>query len=312
MSQRINILLKNLVTREVSSMNISAAMVKELRERTGSGMMECKKALAEAGGDLEAAIELMRKAGLAKADKKSGRTAAEGCLCVKVAEDGKSGAIVEVNSETDFVAKADDFLGFANGVGECLLKSGAATTDDLNNLVMADGTSVDETRRALVFKLGENINLRRFERFCTTSGLVVSYLHGSRIGVLVELEGGDASLGKDVAMHIAASKPVCIDETGVPAEIVEKEREIFLAQAETSGKPANIIEKMVEGRIQKYLGEITLVGQPFVKDPEQTVGKLLKAREARVVRFVRFEVGEGIEKVESNFAEEVMAQVRAA
>ncbi|MGI9213596.1 MAG: translation elongation factor Ts [Methylococcaceae bacterium] len=293
-------------------MNISAAMVKELRERTGSGMMECKKALAEAGGDLEAAIELMRKAGLAKADKKSGRTAAEGCLCVRVSDDNKTGAIVEVNSETDFVAKADDFIGFALGVAGCAVQVGITQLDALNACAMTDGVSVDETRRALVFKLGENINLRRFERFDTETGLIVSYLHGSRIGVLVELNGGDQNLGKDVAMHIAASKPVCVDETGVPAEIIEKERVIFMAQAETSGKPANIIEKMVEGRIQKFLSEITLVGQPFVKDPDQTVGKLLNAQGASVVRFVRFEVGEGIEKVETNFAEEVMAQVRAA
>ncbi len=293
-------------------MNISAAMVKELRERTGSGMMECKKALTEAGGDLEAAIELMRKAGLAKADKKSGRTAAEGCLCVKVSDDYKTGAIIEINSETDFVAKSDDFTGFAGAIGACAVNAGVMSLDDLNACTMADGTSVDETRRALVFKLGENIHVRRFERFDTTDGRVVSYLHGSRIGVLVELNGGDQTLGKDVAMHIAASKPVCVDASGVSADLIEKERAIFMAQAETSGKPANIIEKMVEGRIQKFLGEITLTGQPFVKDPDQTVGKLLESRGASVVRFVRFEVGEGIEKVESNFAEEVMAQVRAA
>jgi len=293
-------------------MNISAAMVKELRERTGSGMMECKKALTEAGGDLEAAIELMRKAGLAKADKKSGRTAAEGCLAVKVSGDHKTGAIIEINSETDFVAKSDDFTGFASALGDCALGADVTTLDALNACTMAGGTSVDETRRALVFKLGENLNLRRFERFDTETGLIVSYLHGSRIGVLVELNGGDSNLGKDICMHIAASKPVCVDASGVSAELIEKERDIFMAQAETSGKPANIIEKMVEGRIQKFLGEITLTGQPFVKDPDQTVGKLLGSRGASVVRFVRFEVGEGIEKAESNFAEEVMAQVRAA
>ncbi|MBM3203262.1 elongation factor Ts [Candidatus Woesearchaeota archaeon] len=293
-------------------MNISAAMVKELRERTGSGMMECKKALTEAGGDLEAAIELMRKAGLAKADKKSGRTAAEGCLAVKVSGDHKTGAIIEINSETDFVAKSDDFTGFASALGDCALGADVTTLDALNACTMAGGTSVDETRRALVFKLGENLNLRRFERFDTETGLIVSYLHGSRIGVLVELNGGDSNLGKDICMHIAASKPVCVDASGVSTELIEKERDIFMAQAETSGKPANIVEKMVEGRIQKFLGEITLTGQPFVKDPDQTVGKLLGSRGASVVRFVRFEVGEGIEKAESNFAEEVMAQVRAA
>jgi elongation factor Ts len=291
---------------------ITAAMVKELRERTGSGMMECKKALTEAGGDLEAAVELMRKAGLAKADKKSGRTAAEGCICVKMSADGKSGAIVEINCETDFVAKADDFVEFANGVTQNVLETGAVSLDDLNNSTLSTGASVDEVRRALVAKLGENINVRRFERYVSENGIVVSYLHGTRIGVLVELVGGDQSLGRDLAMHVAASKPVCVDESAVPAEVVAKEREIFLAQAETSGKPAHIVEKMVEGRIQKYLGEITLVGQPFVKDPEQSVGNLLKSKGASVVRFVRFEVGEGIEKVESNFAEEVMAQVRGS
>jgi elongation factor Ts len=293
-------------------MNISATMVKELRERTGSGMMECKKALAEAGGDLDAAVELMRKAGLAKADKKSGRTAAEGCICVKVGDDGKGAAMVEINCETDFVAKADDFIEFAKGVAACALGTTVDSVEQLNDLALPAGASVDETRRALVAKLGENINLRRFERFVSDQGFIVSYLHGTRIGVLVELVGGDQTLGKDMAMHIAASRPVCVDESGVPAETIEKEKEIFRAQAEASGKPANIVDKMVDGRVQKFLGEITLLGQPFVKDPEQTVGKILKEKGARVVRFVRFEVGEGIEKVASNFAEEVMAQVRSS
>lgn len=294
-------------------MNITAAMVKELRERTGSGMMECKKALTETGGDLDAAVELMRKAGLAKADKKSGRTAAEGCLCVKLSPDARSAAIVEVNCETDFVAKGDDFIEFANGVAQSVLDSCAATVEELLGAGMAgSGASVDETRRELIAKIGENINVRRFERFESANGTVASYLHGSRIGVLVELVGGDAVLGKDIAMHIAASRPVCVDESEVPADLVAKEKEIFMAQAESSGKAANIVEKMVEGRIKKYLGEITLLGQPFVKDPDQTVGKLVAGKGAKVVRFVRYEVGEGIEKVESNFAEEVMAQVRGS
>ena len=293
--------------------NITAGMVKELRERTGSGMMECKKALTETQGDLEAAVELMRKAGLAKADKKSGRTAAEGCIVCRASEDGKTAAIVEVNSETDFVAKGDDFLEFAARVAATALESEAGSLEDLLGSKISSGDeTVEETRRAMIAKIGENIAVRRFEKFHAPAGLVASYLHGSRIGVLVELEGGNADLGKDIAMHIAASKPACVDESGVDSDVVEKEKAIFSAQAETSGKPANVIEKMVEGRIKKFLGEITLVGQPFVKDPDQTVGQLLASQGARVVRFARLEVGEGIEKVESNFAEEVMAQVRGA
>jgi len=294
-------------------MNISAAMVKELRERTGSGMMECKKALVEANGDLEAAIEIMRKAGLARADKKSSRTAAEGRICIKVSDDGRRAAMLEINSETDFVAKADDFVTFANGVAQGVLDSSVSSLDELlGSTLPGAGISVDERRKELVAKLGENINVRRFERYVSADGLVATYLHGSRIGVLVEMSGKDQDLGRDIAMHVAASKPVCVDEKGVPAETIAKEKEIFAAQAETSGKPANIIEKMVEGRIKKFLGEITLVGQPFVKDPDQTVGNLLKGKGATVVRFMRFEVGEGIEKEETNFAEEVMAQVRGA
>lgn len=293
-------------------MSITAGMVKELRERTGSGMMECKKALTETGGDLDAAVELMRKQGLAKADKKSGRTAAEGRVCVKVSADGKAAAIVEVNCETDFVAKGDDFVKFADDVAAAALASSAATVEEFLAGQMTNGTPVEQARREMIAKIGENINVRRFERLSSQEGGVASYLHGTRIGVLVELVGGDTELGKDIAMHIAASKPLCCDEKGVPAEVIAKEKEIFSAQAQTSGKPANIIEKMVEGRIGKFLGEITLVGQPFVKDPDQTVGKILQSKGASVVRFVRFEVGEGIEKEETNFAEEVMAQVRAS
>ena len=293
--------------------NITAGMVKELRERTGSGMMECKKALTETNGDLEAAVELMRKAGLAKADKKSGRTAAEGCVCCKSSGDGKRAAIVEINSETDFVAKGDDFVEFANLVAQTALESNANTLEELLEVkISSTGATIEETRRAMVAKIGENIAVRRFERLAAPEGSVASYLHGSRIGVLVELAGGDAELGRDIAMHVAASKPACVDESGVDPEIVEKEKAIFSAQAEASGKPANVIEKMVEGRVKKFLGEITLVGQPFVKDPDQTVAQLLANKGAKVARFVRLEVGEGIEKVESNFAEEVMAQVRAS
>lgn len=294
-------------------MNISAGMVKELRERTGSGMMECKKALVEANGDLEAAVEIMRKSGLAKADKKSGRTAAEGIISVAVSADNKSAAMVEVNCETDFVAKNEDFIGFADQVAQCVLNTKAGSVEELLATLLPEaGISMDERRKELIAKLGENINVRRFEHYASESGVNASYLHGVRIGVLVEIVGGNLELGKDIAMHVAASRPVCVDDTGVPAETIAKEKDIFSAQAETSGKPANIVEKMVEGRIKKFLAEITLLGQEFVKNPEQTVGALLKSKGATVNRFVRFEVGEGIEKEESNFAEEVMAQVRGA
>jgi elongation factor Ts len=297
-----------IVNKEVGLMNISAALVKDLRERTGSGMMECKKALVEANGDIEAAVEIMRKAGLAKADKKASRTAAEGRLAVRSSDDGKSAVIVEINSETDFVAKSDDFIAFADELAQSILSSSASTIEEALAATLASGISADERRKELVAKLGENINVRRFERFVSDNGLVASYLHGTRIGVLVEIVGGDLVLGKDIAMHVAASKPICVDASGVSPELLAKEREIYSAQAAESGKPANIIEKMVEGRVAKFLGEVTLVGQPFVKDPDQTIAALLKSKGATVARFARLEVGEGIEKEESDFAKEVMAQ----
>lgn len=291
-------------------MAITAALVKELRERTGAGMMECKKALVETGGDIETAIEHMRKSGLAKADKKAGRTAADGLVVIKTSTDGKQAAIAEVNSETDFVAKGDDFINFANAVADRVLASKPADLEALMAMPLHEGgDSVEDARKALISKLGENMSVRRFE-LLETDGLVASYMHGSRIGVLVDLDGGDEALGKDLAMHIAASRPVCVAEEDVPAELIAKEKEIFSAQAAESGKPADIIEKMVDGRIKKYLKEITLLGQPFVKDPDQTIEKLLKAAGAKVKRFVRFEVGEGIEKKTENFADEVMAQVK--
>jgi elongation factor Ts len=293
-------------------MKITAAMVKELRERTGSGMMECKKALVEAGGELETAIEQMRKSGLAKADKKSGRTAAEGCVCIKVGDDGKQAAMVEVNSETDFVARGDDFMQFAEEVTAQLLESGPDALDDILQMPLPGGRRVDVVRRALIAKLGENINVRRVECMTSADGLITGYLHGGRIGVLVEMIGADGGVGKDIAMHIAASNPVCVDEKEVPQDILDKERAIFSAQAEASGKPANIIEKMIDGRMKKFLGEITLLGQSFIKDPDMKVAGFLKDKGAKVVRFTRFEVGEGIEKSEENFAEEVMAQVHGA
>lgn len=293
-------------------MSISAAMVKELRERTGSGMMECKKALVEANGDMDLAIENMRKSGLAKADKKSGRIAAEGVIGVKVSDDAKNVALVDVNCETDFVAKGDDFVGFVNDLVEALLKSDVNDDEQLQALVLSNGSSVDETRRALIAKLGENITVRRFVKYTTAEGGQAAYLHGSKIGVIVELAKNDTALGKDVAMHIAASKPQCVSEDQVSADVIAKEKEIFLAQQEDKikGKPAEIVEKMITGRISKFLAEVTLLGQAFIKDDSQTVGKLLTSKGNSVVRFTRFEVGEGIEKKEEDFAAEVMAQVR--
>ncbi len=292
-------------------MAITAALVKELRERTGAGMMECKKMLVETDGDIEAAIESMRKSGAAKADKKADRIAAEGLIALEVGADNKSAVLVEVNCETDFVAKGDDFVNFASAVVKQALTSGVKDVAALAESSLPSGASVEDTRRELIAKIGENISVRRFERV-ETDGVVGAYLHGSRIGVLVELKGGDAALAKDIAMHVAATKPACVSEADVPAELIEKEKEIFSAQAAESGKPPEIIEKMVTGRIAKFLKEITLVGQPFVKDPDQTVAKLLESNGAEVVRFARLEVGEGIEKKEEDFVAEVMAQAKGA
>ena len=290
-------------------MAITAALVKELRERTGAGMMECKKFLTETDGDIESAIETMRKAGMAKADKKAGRVAAEGLAKIKVSDDNKNAIIVEVNSETDFVTKGDDFISFVDSIADCVLANKPADVETLLTLPLASGTSVEDTRKELIAKIGENMSVRRFE-IIADADVIGTYQHGERIGVMVELEGGDAALGKDIAMHIAASKPVCIAEADVSKDALDKEREIFSAQAAESGKPENIIEKMVEGRIKKFLKEVTLLGQPFVKDPDQTIEQLLKSKNASVKRFVRFEVGEGIEKKEENFADEVMAQIK--
>lgn len=292
-------------------MAITAAMVKELRERTGAGMMECKKALVETDGDIDAAIEQMRKSGMAKADKKAGRTAAEGLVSIKVGDGGKKAAIVEVNCETDFVTKGEDFQNFVNSIAQQVLEHEPTNMDTLLSMAISDddSTSVEDTRKALIAKIGENMNVRRFE-VIKAKGEIATYMHGNRIGVVVDLEGGDASLGKDLAMHIAASRPVCVSEEQVPAEVIDKEKEIFSAQAAESGKPADIIEKMVDGRIKKFLKEVTLLGQPFVKDPDQTVEKLLKSAGAKVACFVRYEVGEGIEKKQENFADEVMAQMK--
>ncbi len=288
-------------------MAITAQQVKELRERTGAGMMECKKALTETNGDMEAAVEQMRKTGLAKADKKAGRVAAEGRIEIAFEGAGKA-AIVEVNCETDFVAGGDDFIAFSGKVAAAVLANEPADVDALNN-VSVDGKTFDDVRRELIAKIGENIGVRRFA-VVKAKGRLASYLHGTRIGVVVDVDGGDEELARDIAMHIAASKPQFATADEVPADVMAKEKEILIAQAADSGKPADIIEKMVEGRLRKHLAEITLLGQPFIKDPDQTVEKLLKSKGATVHGFVRYEVGEGIEKKEEDFAAEVMAQAK--
>ena len=290
-------------------MAITASMVKELRERTGAGMMECKKALVEADGDLDAAAEALRKAGAAKADKKAGRVAADGRVVIK--KDGGKAVIVEVNSETDFVAKDENFVGFAEAVADVVLANGETDIAALATQSLGDGRTVEAARTELVQKVGENISVRRAQ-VVESGGPMSFYTHGARIGAIVALEGGSEELARDIAMHVAAINPVCIDEAGVPAATLETEKRIFTEQAEASGKPPEIIEKMVTGRVAKFLKEITLVGQPFVKDPDVTVGKLLKSADAKVASFVRFEVGEGIEKKADNFVEEVMAQVQGA
>ncbi len=291
-------------------MEITAAMVKELRERSGAGMMECKKALVEANGDTELAIENMRKSGAAKAAKKAGRIAAEGAIVT--AASGTHAVLVEVNSETDFVANDDNFKRFAAAVAQTALSAGVSDVAALRAVAGAEGESLEQMRAALVGKIGENIEIRRFAVLAADGGLVECYLHGKRIGVLVALQGGNAELARDIAMHIAASNPLCLSETEMPAGVLAKEREIHMAQAAQSGKSADIVEKMVVGRLKKFIAETTLLGQNFVKDPDQTVEKLLKGQGAMVTRFVRYEVGEGIDKKEDNFVEEVMAQARSA
>jgi elongation factor Ts len=296
-------------------MAVTAETVKALRERTGAGMMECKKALVEANGDLEAAAEAMRKSGLAKADKKAGRVAAEGVVVIERSADGLSAALVEVNSETDFVAREKDFQAFAHDVARLALASRPADLDGLLAAKLPSGQTVEETRRALIARIGENIGVRRFE-IVQGGAPLATYLHGSRIATVVVIEGGEAALGHDLAMHIAAINPQYLAAEDVPADQVEKEREIFIAQAASdpklAGKPKEVLVKATEGKLRKYLGEITLLGQPFVKDDKQSVAQVLKGANARVLRFVRYEVGAGIEKKQENFAAEVMAQVRGA
>ncbi len=288
-------------------MSITASQVKELRERTGAGMMECKKALVEVDGDIDAAIEHLRKAGLAKADKKASRVAAEGRIALLVSDDGKSAVIVEVNCETDFVAGGEEFADFVNSTANVALSEKPISVEQLSALKIGAST-IEEARRVLIAKIGENVSIRRIEMLQSEKGRYGQYMHGTRIGVLVDVEGGDNSLAKDLAMHIAASKPAYVATENVPPEDISKEREIFMAQAAGSGKPEEIVAKMVDGRIRKYLSEITLLGQPFVKDPNITVEKLLQQAGGSVAGFVRFKVGEGIEKKVENFADEVRAQ----
>jgi elongation factor Ts len=288
---------------------ISAAQVKELRERTGAGMMECKRALVETNGDIEVAIENMRKSGSAKAAKKAGRIAAEGIIMAR--SDADAAIIVEINCETDFVSRDEGFLAFANSVADAALANKTADVAALN-AVELDGKSIEETRSTLVAKIGENIQIRRVSLLEANGANLASYIHGGRIGVIVNIEGGNEDVAKDVAMHVAASNPIVVNPEDVAEDVVEKEKEIFVAQARESGKPDEIIEKMIGGRLKKFLGEVSLTGQPFVKDPSTSVGDLLKGSDATAKAFIRFEVGEGIEKKEEDFAAEVMAQVKGS
>lgn len=287
-------------------MTVTASQVKELRERSGAGMMECKKALEATKGDMELAIEELRKSGRAKADKKSSRIAAEGIVAIQSTSDGKTSVMVEVNSETDFVARDENFLAFANAVAKTTLSEKIQDVAALNACTLAGSqNTVEESRQALIAKVGENVAVRRVA-LMENAG---TYLHGSRIGVLVQLDVNNPELAKDIAMHIAASKPLVVAPEDVPATLVAKEKEIFLAQAAGSGKPPEILEKMIQGKLKKYLDEVSLLGQPFVKDPDVLVSSLLSKHRAKVIAFTRFEVGEGIEKQEENFVEAVMAQV---
>lgn len=288
-------------------MAITAALVKELRERTNAPMMDCKRYLQKTDGDIEKAIEEMRKSGAAKAAKKEGRITAEGIIIVLTSDDRKAGVIIELNSETDFVSRSEDFNNFANGIAKIALDNKISDVETLLSTNMGDAT-VEETRQTLIAKLGENLNIRRV-LLINSEHAVAGYTHGARIGVLVSLQGSE-QLGRDLAMHIAASNPQVVSPEQVAEDVIAKEKEIFMAQAAESGKPPEIVEKMVSGRIAKFLNEVSLHGQPFVKDPDTSVGKLLKSNNAEVLNFIRFEVGEGIEKKVGNFAEEVMAQVR--
>ena len=289
-------------------MEITASLVKELRERTGAGMMDCKAALSDARGDIEIAIEVMRKSGAAKAAKKAGRIAAEGIISIKLNENDI--VILEVNCETDFVTKDESFLSFVDSVIQIISNNNVSDVDELLKLNSGNQT-IEEANQQLIAKIGEKITIRRFQK-SSIQNQAGTYLHGIRIGVIVEIKGGSEELAKDIAMHIAASRPLFINEDQISQEILDKEKEIYTAQAQESGKPADIVEKMVEGRLKKFIKEITLLGQPFVKDPEKSIEKILKSSNAKVLSFIRYEVGEGIEKRADNFAEEVMSQAKGS
>ncbi len=288
-------------------MQITATMVKELRERTGAGMMECKKFLKEAEGDAECAIELLRKSGQLKADRRSGKTAAEGV--VKIVGHGQRYALVEINCETDFVARDPAFSKFADQVADLILRQQPDSLDTLAN-IMINGHTIEKKRLDLISKVGENIQVRRFECVHLRGDTSAVYMHGNRISVLLDMQDGNAVLARDIAMHIAASRPVCIAEADVPREMIDRERRILSEQAAESGKPADIIERIITGRVKKFISEITLLGQKFVKEPDKTIQTLLKENNAEIVMFYRYELGEGIEKKQENFADEVMAQVQ--
>ena len=292
-------------------MAITAALVKELRERTGAGMMDCKKALVETNADLEAAIDLMRASGAAKAAKKAGRVASEGLVNVAISDDRKHAAILEVNSETDFVTKGSAFIDFVEALGALALKNKPDSVEAFVGQKLDSGETVDEAREGIIAKIGENISVRRVQIVNAENGILGAYKHGERIAVLAVLSSEDAELAKDVAMHIAASRPECISEDQLSNELLEREKSIFIEQAKESGKPDNIIEKMIVGRMKKFVNEVTLYGQAFVKDPDMTVGTLVKSNNSEVLSFVRYEVGEGIKKKEDNFVEEVMAQAQS-
>jgi elongation factor Ts len=292
-------------------MNITAEAVRELRERTGAGMMECKRALVETKGDLDAAAELMRRQGLAKADRKAARVAAEGVIAVSRSGDARAAAMVEVNCETDFVAREHEFRAFAQAVAGCALGERPASLEALLATTLTSGESIEERRRALIAKIGENMSVRRFALLEAPEHLG-AYVHGTRIGALVALRGGSAALAHDLAMHVAASNPRYLAPSQVPAEAIAKERDILSEQARGEGKPPEIVARMVEGRLRKALAEITLTGQPFVKDPDVSIEKLLQSAKAEVVAFERFEVGAGIEKKTEDFVADVMAQVKRA
>lgn len=293
-------------------MAITAALVKELRERTGAGMMDCKKALVETNADLEAAIDLMRASGAAKAAKKAGRVASEGLVNVTTSDDNRDAVILEVNSETDFVTKGSAFIDFVNELGALALKNKPASVEEFLTQTLDSGETVDQAREGIIAKIGENISVRRVQIINSGKGVLGAYKHGDRIAVLTVLTGSDEDLAKDIAMHIAASKPECVSEDELSADLLEREKAIFIEQAKESGKPDDIIEKMIVGRMKKFVNEVTLYGQSFVKDPDMTVGALVKSKSSEVESFVRYEVGEGIEKKEDNFVEEVMAQAQGS